>query len=424
MVVSLYGLLELLTAVTCLHYLYDKKVKFNFKTVCFITSQVIWQKLIQLFQWNENLLGLTYLCMIIYCILQFGFDYKKIVINNILCIVIIISIQATIIMMMYMLFDINNITEKHSLLVNIGLFCVVLLGGKKFRLEKISKILQGYDKIIFSSMLIIAISVIFFITNYKIEKGFNIARYGVIFVTLVLIGVVIIDIGKHKMKALEMEAELRLHKLYEDSFKNLIDDICARQHEFDNHINTIYSQHFLCKTYEELVDAQKKYCKDIVSLNHYNKLLSTGNTTVLGFLYGKFSEAEKQGIELEYKVKIGDMESDVPIHKFIELLGNLINNAVEALTKETDINKMKVVLVERQYDIVVEVSNQCLNLDYTKIQDYFKKGYSEKGKNRGYGLWNVKKICEDYNIILEVATKEEDNVDWLRFVLIINKPLD
>lgn len=327
-------------------------------------------------------------------------------------------------MMMYMLFDINNITEKHSLLVNIGLFCVVLLGGKKFRLEKISKILQGYDKIIFSSMLIIAISVIFFITNYKIEKGFNIARYGVIFVTLVLIGVVIIDIGKHKMKALEMEAELRLHKLYEDSFKNLIDDICARQHEFDNHINTIYSQHFLCKTYEELVDAQKKYCKDIVSLNHYNKLLSTGNTTVLGFLYGKFSEAEKQGIELEYKVKIGDMESDVPIHKFIELLGNLINNAVEALTKETDINKMKVVLVERQYDIVVEVSNQCLNLDYTKIQDYFKKGYSEKGKNRGYGLWNVKKICEDYNIILEVATKEEDNVDWLRFVLIINKPLD
>ena len=44
--------------------------------------------------------------------------------------------------------------------------------------------------------------------------------------------------------------------------KNLIDDICAKQHEFDNHINAIYSQHFLYETYDESLLTMYQWMND------------------------------------------------------------------------------------------------------------------------------------------------------------------
>lgn len=225
------------------------------------------------------------------------------------------------------------------------------------------------------------------------------------------------------MKTKEMEAELRLHKLYEESFLGLINDICAKQHEFDNHINMINNQHHVYHTYEELVEAQKKYCKAIEDDNSFNRLLSKGNSTVLGFLYSKFTEAKKRGIEVEYKIRIGDMESNVPIHKVIELLGDLLNNAIEALETWDDTNKLKVLMIEQPFEIAIDISNECKDINQEKIQEFFRKGYSEKGKGRGYGLYNVKKICEEYDIVLEPIMKREELVDRLHFVLIMNKPI-
>ena len=57
------------------------------------------------------------------------------------------------------------------------------------------------------------------------------------------------------------------------------------------------------------------------------------------------------------------MSSCVPIHKVVELLGNLINNAMEALQKQEDLNKMKVVVLERTHEIVIRVGNECKNIN-------------------------------------------------------------
>ena len=143
----------------------------------------------------------------------------------------------------------------------------------------------------------------------------------------------------------------------------------------------------------------------------------------MGFLYGKFLEADKQGIDVEYTVKIDSLECNVPIYKLIEILGNLINNAIEALCKEEGLNKLKVVMLENPYEIAINISNECKNINYNQVSNFFKKGYSEKGERRGYGLYNVKKICEEYDIVLETSIKEEEKTDRLHFMLIINKPL-
>lgn len=421
MVVSLYLLFEVLAVILCLHYLYDETVRFDAPTIVLILVELLWMNAMYQLEWNQGLSLLIYPMIMIYCGIKFGFDIKKLIVNNVMCLIIIATLQSSLTILVYFLRGINVMGKYEMLLINGTILLIVNTLLSRCKLGKLCKVLQSNEKLIIYSMVVIFASFISVFIYYKYDKRFGVHHYIILIVSTVLIVVAIIDIGKHKVRVKEFEAELRLHKLYEKSFQTLIDDICARQHEFDNHINTIYSQHFLHKTYDELVDAQRKYCKSIVEMNHFNKLLSKGNPIILGFLYGKLSETEKLGIDVTYKVNIGQLESAVPVHKIVELLGNLLNNAIEALEKDKDINKLKLVMIENPYEIAINVSNECKDIGYNDISDFFKKGYSRKGENRGYGLYNVKKTCDEYGAVLETVLDDEEGSKWVRFMVIINK---
>lgn len=423
MVVSLYLLFEILSILFCIHFLYDEKFVLDKITILFLVVELTWMHIIYYSPIDNKFAMFIYPIIAIYCGIRFEPKIKTILINNVLYMVILSFIQASVMQVFLVALKLNEIGEKESLLINILVFFIVISILYRCKLFKLSMILQSNDKIAMLSLGVLMIGVAFLFVDYRKDKGLDVIGYAILIISTLLIVVSAIDIGKHKIKAKEMEAELRLHRLYEDSFRGLIDDIRAKQHEFDNHINTIYSQHYLYSTYEELVEVQKKYCNSIVQANKYNKLLSKGNSIILGFLYSKFSEAEKLGIDVEYKIKIGEMKSNVPIHKVIELLGNLITNAIESLSAQEDMNKLRVIMIEQPYEIAIDISNECKNINQESIQNFFKKGYSEKGKKRGYGLYNVSKICEEYDIVLEPTVKREELVDRLHFTLIINKPL-
>lgn len=417
-----YVLFEALSIVFCMHYLYDERFCFDYKTISYIIMDVALMSVIQLFHLERSWSLLIYPIIVFYCGWKFGFNFKTIFVNIILDIAMLCCIQATIMVLFNILFNIDRVGILESIYVNIVVFVVTICGLRKCNLKKLSDVLQSNEKIIITSLIIVIISTFLFIIYYKQKASFNELYYIVLGISIILVVIVAIDIGKHKIKVREAEAELRLHRLYEASFKNLIDDICAKQHEFDNHINAIYSQHFTCKTYDELVDAQKKYCKEILNENHFNKLLSKGNPVILSFLYSKFLDMEKRGIDVKYKVNIGELDCNVPIYKMVELIGNLINNAIDAV----EINQKKkvyIMMVEEKENICIEVSNPNEKVDYKKINDFFKKGYSEKGESRGYGLYNVRKICEEYGIAIMHDNTDKEGINWLKFRLLISKPL-
>ena len=226
-----------------------------------------------------------------------------------------------------------------------------------------------------------------------------------------------LKMGKYKIKSKEIETELKMHKLYADSFDNLIDNIRSKQHEFDNHINTIYSQHYIYDTYDELVDAQKNYCEMVVIDNRFNKLLNTGNPVIIGFLYGKFVEIDKLGVDISYRISIEELEIGVPVYKIVEILGNLIGNAVEALVSTKKYNKLYVLMEEKEGNFKIEVRNESDYINYKDINLFFIKGYSKKDKNRGLGLFHVKSICEEYSLNLACINKEICNVNWISFII-------
>lgn len=197
----------------------------------------------------------------------------------------------------------------------------------------------------------------------------------------------------------------------------------ARQHEFDNHINAIYNQHIVCNSYDDLIMMQKQYCEGVIEDNKYNKLLSKGNPIVLGFLYGEFVEAEKKGLEIIYKICIEDIEGYIPIYKVVELLGNLLKNAIEDLV-ESERKKLYVTMIEEEKMLRIEVANETETISYEEITSFFRKGFSKKGAKRGYGLYNVKNICDQYKINIICVEEYLDDTKVLNFKLEIQKPFN
>lgn len=417
MITNVCLLLEMLSIVLCLHRLYGEKFRFDIVTVSFLSVYMIIMTAINYYGLPKVYTMATYPLVFLYCGLKFRFHIKAIIINYVLCLVIIGGIQLIIPLPLYYLGDVNTFGEIRLLAINFVAFLIVSIFMLKLELDKLSTYLQDKERILFIALLICIAIAAFCVIGYKRVGRIELNQSVLLFVSITFICILAMQLSKYRVKAKEIETELKMHQLYAESFHSLTENIRLRQHEFDNHINTIYSQHYMYNTYDELVNAQKNYCQVITKDNQFNKLLTAGNPVVIGFLYGKFVENEKIGIEISYKISIQELCIGIPIYKVIEMVGNLINNAVEALQNSNIYRELYVAMIELNGEFQLEVRNKSDFINHSKIETFFKKGFSVKGEDRGLGLYNVKSICDEYSLQLYCENKSINNENWLSFII-------
>lgn len=204
-----------------------------------------------------------------------------------------------------------------------------------------------------------------------------------------------------------------MNQLYGGSLKELIETLQEKQHDFHNHIQAIKSQHYAIHTYDELVKAQEKYCNVLMDDFKYYKLLNKDNPIVTGFLYGKFIEADRQGINVEYRVELDkNVEQDMPIHILVEIVGILWDNAID-FVKDQKERDVKIMIGKHMDNIKIEVSNPIYDISFEKINQLFVRGYSEKKNHSGIGLSKIKKYAEKYRLEVIVDKKKIGNKYWL-----------
>lgn len=208
------------------------------------------------------------------------------------------------------------------------------------------------------------------------------------------------------------EQELKIYKTYLPVIEQLMDDIRARQHEFDNHIQALRIMQGADAgnnkdSMDELID---RYCTNIIEKNKWNYLIKLNNKMLAGFLYSKIIQAAREGIEIEVILDTYFIDTEMEDFELIEATGIMINNAFEA---EGDGNCKRVtVKVSKQKDMnVIEVRNRHPYLNDEIIQRMFKKGFSTKGNNsRGYGLYNLNQLAAKYKGRIELFNDStEDN---------------
>ncbi|GFI01867.1 sensor histidine kinase DcuS [Lachnospiraceae bacterium] len=415
MVTNICLLLEALSIVLCLHYLYDEKFKLDIETTSLLAIYMIIMTVINYYRLPKIYTLLIYPAIALYCGFKFGFDISKLVINNILYLTIVGVIQLLATLPFYYLFDMHDFSNIQLLVINCIAFLIVLFLLPKVKISRVTMVLKNKERILIISLIICLIIIAFCIISYKQFRLVELNQTILLFICMIFIFALTGKLNQYKLKSKEIETELRMHKLYADSFQSLIDSIRLRQHEFENHISTIYSQHYMFDTYEDLVNEQEKYCHQILKENRFNKLLKNGNPVIISFLYGKMIEIDKKGIDISYKIIINDLEIGVPIYKIVEILGNLLKNAVEAIEKAPNLNKIFILMIEIDDLFEIEVRNESPYIQPNDISLFFTKGYSEKGENRGLGLCNVNGICHEYGLQLYFENKEIDGQNWLSF---------
>ena len=422
MIDVLYVMLEALAVILCLHALYGKKFAFDKLTVGFIALDCLFMTAIRIFKWNQMISMVVYVMILIYCLLEFGRDIKSLFVNLILLAIIIPSMQVFFSMLVSGISMLPFKNESLKVLeINILVLLLIWLLCRKINVHKMSLFLQRKEILISITFILECGVISVLLINSKIFRKIFPKNYIVLIVFLVFIMVLCLNAILYKAKYQDKKAELEAYKTYSQVFEELITDIRIKQHEFDNHVNALCNLHYVCTDYDELVKEQSQYAKDVVNDNKFNKLLSSGNPVLSGFLYGRLRSMENMGINVTYKLCVKELPAKVPAYIIIELIGNLLNNAAEALHKGSSPKKLHIECVEEEKHVSIIVRNTSEYITYKEIEKFFERGYSSKGEKRGLGLYHVKEVCDKYNIDILCENRHIDELNWIAFELHVRK---
>lgn len=186
-------------------------------------------------------------------------------------------------------------------------------------------------------------------------------------------------------------------RLYADSLR-------AQSHEFKNKLQVVLG---LAEVGD--VEDMKRYVRQLAE----HQIAETDRLTeeihdpvVSGFLLGKISNAKEQGVALDVfcETEIPVLTRGTMTHDLITILGNLLDNAIEAASAHVEGSiTLDLSFVDDLLTITVEDNGGGLEEEH--LLNYFEKGQSTKGENRGYGLYLVKQSVEALQGSIDVESK-------------------
>lgn len=404
-------LLEICNIIFLLHCFRGKKIKIDIFVIVLTCAEMIIFELVNVYKVDEIIVNITYLLMIIYSLAAFGNNMKELILSNMLYVIVLGIIQMGV-GMSILLARLSFLEgDLLAIIINASTFIIVYLCRgflKKF-----------FDKMMIYSKSVSVIMVFYFffmvqnLIQYKRELSFSMMQI----ITIVILGVLVCAVSycwqSEKEKRYEKEVELQMNQLYGGSLKELIETLQEKQHDFHNHIQAIKSQHYAIRTYDELVEAQEKYCDVLMDDFKYYKLLNKDSPIITGFLYGKFIEADRQDIHVDYLIELDkNIEKNIPIHILVEIIGILWDNAVD-FVKAQEERYIKILIEKHMDNVKIEVANPVYDISLEKINQLFDRGYSEKKNHSGIGLSKIIKYAEKYGFKVIADRKEIDNKCWL-----------
>ncbi len=269
------------------------------------------------------------------------------------------------------------------------------------------------------------IGIIFLWTyEYQANKSGTAQSNGLLMTALF---VLLFFIGTGEWYKTKKEADFRKERLkreqqYYEAYDELVYLIRERQHDLKNHISAILGMAYTIDNYEDLVRMQKEYCKEIADKGKEAKiLLSSDSPLITGFLYKKMREAEEMGIEVELKTDMSGWRLWTTEYEIVEVLGILLDNAMEALEKDDVYEKMMYLYLTNNNIIVGNASSY---FDAGEVAEFFSGSFSSKGRARGMGLAKLKKIVLSAGGNIIVSNEEYYKINFLQFRITFDEKSD
>ncbi|MCK6871442.1 sensor histidine kinase [Enterobacter roggenkampii] len=198
-----------------------------------------------------------------------------------------------------------------------------------------------------------------------------------------------------------------------DGMVNYVDALRAHTHEFMNKLHVILGL-LNIKRYDKL----EEYI--LQTAHHYQTDIGTiqskvKSPVVAGFLLGKINRAKEVGVTLTLadESQIPDTASEEQVAVLITALGNLIENALDAMEGQQE-GEIGLLLHYQNGWLSCEVSDDGPGIDPTQLESIFTKGFSTKGENRGVGLFLARQQIQ--NLGGDISVESEPGVFTQFFV--------
>jgi len=285
-------------------------------------------------------------------------------------------------------FTISLIMQLIILALSVGIYHIIPIFKKSLIYNINIKILFYFIINLLSYILILKI-----IWNYDMELVLsNIVEFIFTIITVFSVNILLYF---YIIKAEQEKKESNVQKKYSKILKNIIEEIRARQHDFKNHLNVMIG--IVESTKEvELKSKLKEYMGSLNnSLGVLEDIVYIENPILRAIIYSKMNEANNKNIKFLYSISNSFTTLNVKDYELSEILSNLIDNAFEAVVSQEGEKLVSIKIYLENKSKIIEVINSGVTLKSENIKKIFERGFSTKyGDNRGYGLYNIKKIVE------------------------------
>ncbi|MDT3700191.1 MAG: GHKL domain-containing protein [Thermincola sp.] len=290
----------------------------------------------------------------------------------------------------------------------------VLIYKKKIKISWVSwknKTVEARNQFILTSLLVGQVAIaglLTFTINASVYKGWPIDNQvttmlagSALLAMLIISGILI----KRIFAAREQAAILEGYEAFLDNINKLFTTVRGQRHDFVNHVQVIYSMY---KTnHSKELD---QYLHNLLEEIHIvNESIKVKNPVLNAILNAKTAVAEGRNINFDVQIQDEDLNTRVKPLDMVKILGNLIDNAMDAVENyPVNFRKVKVTFSKVPKGQAFIVSNLKPVLDKEKLEDIFKSGFTTKENHSGLGLAIVKQIVESYGGTINIKSTEKE----------------
>ena len=200
-------------------------------------------------------------------------------------------------------------------------------------------------------------------------------------------------------------------KLMEDltGTRYLVDSMRANNHDFTNKLHVILGL-IQMGMYEKAISYIENIT--IVQRSTISKIMNAvQEPAVAALLIGKTARASELNIRfvLREGCFYSNADMQLPSELLVTIIGNLIENAFEAMNDTMDYNVQKELIFgiySRPGAVLITTDDTGVGISEKNLQRIFDNGFSTKGEGRGTGLYQVKEMVERYGGVIAVESQE------------------
>jgi len=372
----------------------EKPMVFKIGTILFMTVMAIISGSSSYFYGMEKSFPISLIIMIFVIIIVFRIKPLLSIYVSIISFILIILTQF-IGLIITQLFIMDMTYSFKATLIVYGITFLILIPMYKYlpihvlMSERLIKN-KMFQVILVNIFLFIVGLTFFWYTNSDIVliNAINLA------VIILLIMVINLLVFTKSLKFYNEQKELEAYEKYMVVIEELMGEIKARQHEYDNHIQCIQMLLRSEENTQKKIEEMSAYVKDVDMAKDLGNLAKLDSKLLAGFIYSKKKVIESHNLQMDIDIRNYLMLTKLKPFMVIEIIGTLLDNAMEATEAG---GRIKLGLYKEEGMNVIEVLNEHPYLKSDQMNKIFDKGFSTKSDDRlhrGYGLYNLAKIVK------------------------------